>query len=561
MIKNIKTQLVLFFRFLKLLLPYRAKWFAILALSTTGAMLGLINPYLSKLVIDKGIVSKDLKAFVFFVFLGVLVFILSSATDGIRQFLDRHIGYKVNFNLNKKVFKHLQNLSCSYFTGKSSGEHIYRINYDIDRVSEFITAAPPQAVSIFPSLVATLCIVCYINWKMALLSLILTPFLYLPILYFAKIMRKVWKDLIEHYEDIFKNLQEIFSHIQLIKAFGKESSSVNRYLKALIANIRIRRKNIKLEIFSSFSSNTVNRILLGTITFYGGYQVIKGEMTLGSLIAIMAYLGQLMGLQHSFANFFRTIALGLVSCQRVADILDTKQTVRESSHAKDARFSKGEIVFENVSFGYDIKRPVIKNLNLTIKGQSHIAFSGASGCGKTTVLNLILRLYDPWQGEILIDSYRIKELKFCSLKEQIGVALQEPFLLNDSIENNIRYAKEDASKEELIRIARICGVDDLAQNLPKGYETIIGENACKISEGQKQRIALARALIKRPKILIIDESFSSIDSQSEEQIMRNIKEHYKNMTMIVISHRPSTIDMADLVYSFSQEYGIIISKR
>jgi len=554
--KKIKTQTKLFFRFLKLLLPYRRRWLAILFLSIAGAVLGLVIPYLSKLVIDKGIVSEDLRAFTIFVSLGVGVFILSGIIGGLRQFLDKYIGYKVNFDLNKKVFKRLQDLPFSYFTNKSSGEHLYRVNYDIDRVTDFITTTLPEALAIFPKLFFTLAVVFYLNWKMAALSLILTPFLYLPIYYFTRKMRKVWKSLIEHYEGIFKNLQETFSHIQLIKAFGKEASSVRKYLKMLIANIRIRRKNIKLEIFSRFASSATNRMLLGVITFYGGYQVIKGQMSLGSLVAIMVYLGQLMGLQHSFAHFFRTIALGLVSCQRVAEILDEKRMAKEAGPVKEVRFHKGEIAFDSVSFGYYLDKPILDKISFVIEGGSHIALVGPSGCGKTTLLNLVLRLYDPWNGSVIIDGHKIKEMSLCSLKGQIGVALQEPFLLNDTIENNIRYAKKDVSKEELMWVSRLCGVDEFAQRMAKEYETIIGENACKISEEQK--IALARALIKKPKILIIDEAFSSIDCLSEEQIARNIKENFKDTTMIVISHRSSTMDMADSVYFFNQKGDITI---
>jgi len=529
-----------------------------LILSGSGTLLGLINPYLTKLVIDRAIGNKDLRIFIILVLIGGGVFILIGLLNGLRQFLDRYIKAKVSFDLNKKVFKHLEGVSFSYFQNKSTGEYLYKIGYDTERVTDFITTAPPQAVAIFPKLILVLAIVFYLNWKMALFSLALAPFLYLPTYYFTRRMRKVWKALIENSENIFKSLQEVFSHMQLVKVFGKETQNIRHYLKLLIANIRIRMKNIKLEIFSGFASSAVNRIIIGLITFYGGYQVIKGQMSLGSLAAIMVYLTQLIGLQGQFAYFFQTSALGLVSCRRLAEVLDEKARVVETKGAKDVEFQKGQVAFRDVSFGYRAAEPLLRKITFDMEGGSHIALGGPSGCGKTTILNLILRLYDPWSGDIIIDGYRIKDLSFISLKRQIGMALQEPFLLNDTIRRNIAYGVDGVDDEEIIKMAGLCGVDGFVRNLPKGYETIIGENACKISEGQKQKIAIARALIKKPKILILDEAFSSMDSESEEKIMANIKKAQRDVTLIVVSHRLSTILNADLVYFLNSSAGLCI---
>jgi len=555
-----KTQFKLFLTFLTFLLPHRKRWLMVLILSGLGALLGLVNPYLAKLVIDKGIINKDLKAFAIFVSIGAGVFILDGAVNGLKQFLNKYIRQKVNFNLNKKVFKHLGGLSFDYFQNKSTGEHLYKISYDVERVTDFISIAPPQAIAIFPQLLLTLGVIFYLNWRIALFSLVFAPFLYLPVYYFTRRMRKVWQALFEHSQGIFKSLQEVLSHIQLIKVFGKESSSVNDYLKMLIANIRIRIKNIRLEMFSGFASSAATRIILGLVTFYGGYQVIKGEMSIGALIAITVYLKQLMSLQENFAQFFQTVALGLISCQRVAEVLNEEATVVQARYAQEARFQKGQIVFQDVSFGYRVGEPVFEKFNFAIEGQSHIALVGPSGCGKTTLLNLVLRLYDPWSGNILIDGQRIDELSFVSFKQQIGMVLQEPTLLNDTIRRNIAFAVDTADDKEVIEVARLCGADEFIRRLPLGYQTVIGENACKISEGQKQKIALARALIKQPKILILDEAMNAMDSESEEAIMANIKKTQKGVTLIVVSHRLSTVLNADLVYFLAKPNGLIIAE-
>jgi len=393
---------------------------------------------------------------------------------------------------------------------------------------------------------------------MAVLAFFLTPFLYLPSYYFINKRRKVWERLIRNSQGIFKSIHELFSHISLIKVFNKENVEAKRYLRQLMANIRIELSSVRLDIFGAFAANAGSKIIIGLISFYGGYMVIKGEMSLGSLTAILVYLGQLVAMQNSFIGFFQTAVLGLISCQRVAAILDEESIVLENKGVRSIVFNQGEIQFKNVSFGYVPGKPILKDLSFSIEGNKHIGFFAPSGAGKTTLLNLIVRLYDPWQGEILIDGVSIRDLTMKSLKEQIGMALQKPFLFNDTVANNIVYGKKDASKAEIYEAARCSLADDFIKNLTDGYETVIGENACKISEGQKQRIAIARAIIKRPRILILDEAMSSVDSASEEKILLNIKQHLGEMSLITVSHRSSMLMTVNKVYFLKRPDQVII---
>ncbi|HLD82327.1 MAG TPA: ABC transporter ATP-binding protein [Candidatus Omnitrophota bacterium] len=423
-----RTRFKLFFRFLRFLYPYRKQWLAILALSTLAGLLDLVNPYLSKLVIDRAIANKDLRLFTILALAGGSVFIITALFDALRQFLSRYIKVKVGFDLNKKAYKKLQNFPLSYFKDKSTGEHLYKLSYDVDRVKDFITDIPPQGLSLFPRLLFALTIVFHLNWQMALFSLILTPFLYLPYYYFTRRMRKIWSTLIESYQDIFKNLDEVFSHMYLVKAFGKENASIHKHLKKLIANIRLGMKNIGLEIASSLVSGVLSKIIIGLITFYGIYQVINGQMSLGTFTAIMVYLAQLMGLQGQFGYFFQAIGLGMVSCERLAMVLDDNRRIIETKEASRTPFQNPQVSFKKVSFGYRPQEFILRDISFNIGAGRHIALVGPSGCGKSTILNLSLKLYEPWEGEIIVNG-------------DIGIALQEPFLWNDSIENNIRYVK------------------------------------------------------------------------------------------------------------------------
>lgn len=559
MAKFNKVQFALFLNFLKLLLPYRKKQIVVLSLSGISMLLGLVNPYLSKLVVDKAILAKQLNTFIILGIIGTAVFIINGLLNALGSFLERGIRLRVNFDLNKKVFSHLQGLSWKFFQGKSTGEHIYSLNYDIDRVVDFIISIPKEIVNTFARLIFILVIIFYLDWQMAIFSLILAPVMYLPIYYFTRRMRKVLEEFMANSQNIFKRLGEVFSHMYLVKASGKEKTEIRAYLKNIITNIRIGLKNAKLEIINSFVCGSFEKFIIGLITLFGGFQVIRGRLTPGTLAAIMLYISQLIGLQNSIAFFSQRLSFGLISCKRLDEIFKQQSEVRDTPFAKRAIFVNPRVEFKKLSFGYDPNEHILKNLEFNID-KGLIALAGPSGCGKTTILNLILRLYEPWHGEVFIDGHNLKDLKVSSLREQIAVALQEPFLWNDTVENNLRYLKPDASKEEIVEIARLIGIDDFISSFPAGYSSVIGENACKISEGQKQKIAIARALLKKPKILILDEAMSSMDSASEEKIITQIRNMPQIHTTIVVSHRLSTVMACDLACFLKDPATTVIGK-
>lgn len=555
----INNKYSIFSKFLKYLLPYRFKWIGVIFLSVFGMLVTLVNPYLTKIVVDDVIIKKDLKTFFILALIGGSIFLITGILDGLKRYIGRDISLRVKLDLNRDVFEKINGLHFKWFQDKSAGEHVYKISYDVDRVENLITTVPPEAVSLFPKLVFVIFIIFYLNWKMALFSLCFVPVLYLQPYYFIKKREKLWKIFIKNSEGIFKALHEMFSRVYFIKAFGKEDSFLAKYLRRLKENFKVELDNTKIDAFSSCAASTMNKIVMGFIAFFGGYLVIKGKMTLGSLAAIMVYLGQLVGMQESFIGFFQRVTLGLVSCERINEILNKKSEIAEKKDAKEFIFNKGSIVFDRVSFGYSEGRHILKDMSFRIEGR-HISIVASSGAGKTTLLNLIARLYDAWEGKISIDGMDIKDLKLKSLKGQIGMALQESFLFDDTAANNILYGKEDASEAEIIEASKLTLSHDFIKGLPDGYDSVIGENACKISEGQKQKIAIARALIKKPKILILDEAMSSMDSLSEEAILFNIKESFKDMTLITVSHRLSTVLKADLAYFLKGPNDMVIGE-
>jgi len=535
-------------RFNKYLYKYWKLEATVILLGLVTMPLSLLNPYLTKLVIDNAYTNKDLRLFFILAFIGGGIFVFNGIINSLNGYLSQRINRGVHFDLTKDLFRHIQSLSMIFFNNKSTGEHVYMISSDVSSVSYFVCNTIPEIITLFPRILFIFVIVFYLNWKLALFATLLVPITYIHPYLFGKWLREMTRRMIEKTEGIFIGLHEVLSHMHLVKALGKEDYEIRRFQETLSKEIDFDLKNARLSNISSLSSSILNRVISGIIALYGGYQVIKGTMTLGSLSAIMIYLTQLMGLISLIGSFYETSTINSISRQRLAEILDTKPEIQDIEGAVDYRILQGSIEFREVWFGYKKDEFILKGINFSIKPASKIALVGPSGCGKTTLLALILRLYEPKEGAILIDGFDIKEMKLKSLKSQIGIALQEPFLWNDTIANNILYGTEDAGREEMIEAARLAEAHNFIMNLPKQYDSIIGEMACKISEGQKQRIAIARAIIKRPKILMLDETMSSLDSETEDKITDNIRNEFKDSTVIVVSHRFSTVKKMDLVY-------------
>lgn len=542
-------------RFNKYLYKYWKIQAAVIFLGLVTVPLSLLNPYLTKLIIDKAYGNKDLKLFLILAIIGGSIFVFIGLINSLNNYLSRRIKCRVNFNMMKDMFRHLQALPIRFFKDKSTGEHVYKISNDVSSVTDFVCDTIPQMVTLFPRFLFILVIVFYLNWKLALLATLLAPITYINPYFFRKYLREITHRVVEKFEGIFKGLHEVFTNIHLVKALGKEDYEIRRFEKKLTERIDFEFKNARLLSISSFSSSVLNKVIGGVIALYGGYQVIKGTMTLGSLTAVMIYIGQMMGLTKSMGNFYQTITVNSVSRQRLAEVLDIEPTIKDKKNVVDYRISRGGIEFKNIYFGYKSSPYaagsgfILKGINFSIEPFSKIALVGPSGCGKTTLLTLLLRLYEPKEGSILIDELDIRDMKLKSLKAQMGIALQEPFLWNDTVANNILYgAKSTAGKEDLIKAAEIAEAHDFILNLPKQYDSIIGEGAGKISEGEKQRIAIARAIIGRPKILMLDEAMSSLDSETEDKIVDNIRREFRNSTIVIVSHRLSTVKKMDLVY-------------
>lgn len=543
-------------RFNRYLYRYWKLQTIVILLGLTVVPLSLINPYLTKLLIDKAYGNKDLKLFFILAIIGGTIFIFSGLINFLSRYLSQRIKYRVHFDITRGIFRHLQDLHISFFNERSTGEHLYKISSDISSVSDFVCDTIPQIIKLFPRFLFILIIVFYLNWKLALLALLLVPITYIQPYFFSKWLSKITSKMIEKSQDVFERLHEVFSHIYLIKILGKKKYEIKRFEENLTKRMDSELRNAKLLGISGFSATVLNRVIGGIIALYGGYQVIKGTMTLGSLTAVMIYLTQLMEIMKLIGSFYENIAIDSVSCRRLAEIQDIKPKIKDSEDAIDYPILQGRIEFKDVSFGYKKDESILKDINFSIEPTSRIAIVGPSGCGKTTLLSLILRLYEQEKGSIFIDGVDTRKMRLESLKSQIGIAPQRPLLWNDTIANNILYGAEQAASEDMFKAAQLAEAHDFIMSFPNKYDSVIGEMACKISEGQKQRIAVARALIKKAKIIILDEAMSSLDSETEDKVIDNIQSEYKGSTLVIVSHRLSTIRRMDQVYFIQDGFAV-----
>lgn len=555
---DIKQSLKLFSRFNKYLLRYWKFELITLILGNFAIVLSLVNPYIGKNILDKGILAKDIRAFVIYTLLGVGVYVLGLVMNNIHRYFKNYIIRRIRIDLAKDIFKRFNRYSLRLFQDRSSGSNLFRVGNDTTAAINIINDTLPNIITCIFKLILITAIIIFINWKILILVIVYQLLVLLQINLFIKRIERFFILNLEKSEDIFAILNQFFRHIYIIKVFGTMAGEIKRLFHFFIAKVRIDIKNTRLMIVVDTLNSISNKLFFGVIGFYGSILVIRGQLTLGSLGAIMAYIAQATGAYSALLNLGKQIVLNRISLQRVSELMDAPIEIKEKYNAKNIILNRGQIEFRNVNFGYKKDKYILNNMSFVIQPCAHVAIAGNSGCGKTTILNLILRLYDVNKGAILLDDYDIKDIKFKSIYTQIGIATQEPFLWDYSIRDNIAYTKNHATLVEIIRASKIAQIYEFVESLPNSFDTLIGEDACRISQGQKQRIAIARAVIKQPKILILDEAMSSLDSDTEDNIIDNIRNEFPNSTVIIVSHRISTIKRMDLVYFFENESNMNI---
>lgn len=511
-----------------------------------------IAPYIhraAEYVAANWMTGSDSRVVIAYVLAGafLLLFVLGQTTGIARGFIMAHLGQSLIFDMRSQVYSHLQKLSLKYFEDRQTGDVMSRVVNDVNSLERVI-------VDPVLGLITDLCTLGWIlyfcltwDWVLTLIALSAGPLLILLTYFFGGLLRKNFRALRTVIGELNGLLQDNLSGIRVIKGFAREDYELGRFNDKSRATYKL---NVKLAyLFTSFRPliEFLNQIGTVVVLCYGTIKVFRGDLSPGIFVTFFWYLPRLYGPITGLTRFYNHIQQALASSERVFEVLDTEPDVKESPNAIELPDIQGDVEFRNVYFSYDNEADVLTDINIQSEAGQMIAFVGPSGAGKTTLTNLIPRFYDPIKGAVFIDGNNLRDVKSESLRKQMGTVLQEPFLFNDTIKNNIAYGKLGATDEEIVEAAKAANAHEFIMEFPSKYDTLVGERGVKLSGGQKQRISIARAILADPRILILDEATSSVDSETEILIQRAIDNLVQNRTTFVIAHRLSTIQHADLI--------------
>ncbi len=526
-----------------------------LLVSLTAAFL----PYLSKPMIDIGYGDKNIKMVLIIAALATAAFILNAVLKSTFQFLSSRLQQKLLFEFDQAYIQKLYFLPVSYFTTTSTGEQLYRLNSNASALSGLIASKFPKLLTVASKTLFYLMLAFAINFKLALLLVLFLPLFIWRSAYFRRKGLAEYKRSVYLSQGVSKKMQDVLSKIYLMKALGAEEHERRNYADLLRRKVQLNLKIASLRVLNTLTSTFLSRAALTILGLVGMLLVIKEVMTLGSLTAFIAYCGLFLSATMSLTNSIENISKDSVHVSRYFEIMDMDAGAKEKAGAKYIYPFKGKIEFQDVSFGYDKDKLILENFNMQIQPGSWVLIKGTSGCGKTTLLKLILRFYDPKKGKVLIDDIDIQDIKVRSLRDNIAIAIQDVMLLNESVRDNITYGLSNKTLEDIRDVARAACIDSFIQTLPDGYDTMVGENGACLSKGQKQRICLARALIRNPKILILDEALSSVDIATEKSIYENLKLNRKGFTTIVVAQKSSFTEYSDVVYKVDSLFSDRVS--
>lgn len=456
------------------------------------------------------------------------------------------LGAQISMSLRKKLYHKIQILSLSFINNRRPGELMNRVAHDTAQIRRFMEEVFGDMLSTLVTMIASLVMMFLISPRMTLLSLVFVVAVVVVTRAFWHHIRTIFHRQWLKFDELASSLQDIIAGMRIVKSFGQEERESARFTQKTKEFSAIQKKN---ETFWAVFYPILT-FLLGVGTYiaiyFGGIRVLDGELTVGELVQFVTYSGYLFGPLSWMTHLPRQVMQMMTSLNRIYDVLDEEPMLADKADAKVFPI-KGEFVFENVSFGYQTYEPVLENISFSVKPGEMIGLVGASGTGKSTLINLIMRLYDVDQGRILLDGCDLRDIRTESLHAQIGVVLQETFLFSGSILANIRFAKQDATVEEVVRAARAANAHDFICKTPDGYNTYVGEHGYNLSGGERQRIAIARAILNDPRILILDEATSALDTESEFLIRQALDRLVKGRTTFAIAHRLSTLKNADRI--------------
>ncbi len=535
-------------RLLSYLRPY---WLRMVLAAVTlffASLMGLVFPLviqrLLDVVLDDGGGTTRLDQLTAFL---IVVFGVQSALRFFEGYNLSYVGERIVLDLRQKLFDKLTELSLNFHTERRVGELVNRITEDTTKLQNVLTNSINTALSQSVSLIGALAIMVVLNWRLMSFIVVIVPIIIAIAVVFGLRLQNLSRRRTDANADSTVVAEESLSGIRVVKSFVREDYEKQRYAGRLSAAFKITMQVILLRSVFGPVMAFIGFGSLAGFLWFGGREVIEGRLSGGEFAAFMIYGFTVAGSIGSFVGLYSEFQEAIGSTKRIFEIMDTPPAIDDQPNAKILPSVTGRITFENVSFAYDSRSPVLQEINLEVQSGEVLALVGPSGAGKTTLFNLIPRFYDPIEGSIKVDGVDLREIVNKSLRSHIGIVPQDTQIFGGSIRENILYGKLDATEAELIAAAKAANAHDFIMEYPDQYETVVGERGIKLSGGQRQRVAIARAILKNPSILLLDEATSSLDSESEGLVQEALERLMQNRTTIIIAHRLSTIKAADRI--------------
>jgi ATP-binding cassette, subfamily B, bacterial len=558
--------------------PYCWRLAALFSLGLLGTPLALLTPVPVKIAVDSVIGSRPLPPLLEpllpsavkgsqggLLILAALLVVALALLSQLREFgtsvLSAYTSEQMLLGFRAKLFGHVQRISLSYHDSRGTADSIYRIQYDATALQNILISGVVPFVSSAITLISMIYVTAYINGKFALIGLAVSPFLLLVSRYYRRELRGVSRSVKKLESSALSVVHEVLGSVRVVRAFGQEDREQQRFLQKSNEGMRARIHQTFIEGGYGITVALLTAGGMAAVLYIGVLDVRSGKLTLGNLLLVMSYLGQLYSPLRTVGKKMATMQSHLVSAERAFALLDEAPQVEERANASHLRRASGSIAFNQVSFSYDGgHEPVLQDISFEIRPGECVGIIGATGAGKTTLVSLLTRFFDPTSGEILLDGVDLRDYKLADLRNQFAIVLQEPILFSSSIAENIAYARPHADRSEIVAAAKAANAHDFILNLPRGYDTLVGERGMRLSGGERQRISIARAFLKNSPILILDEPTSSIDVRTEADLLEAMERLTRGRTTCIITHRSSALKFCNTVLRVDQRRVVPVNR-
>ncbi len=515
-------------------------------------LLQVLAPYYQGVAIDRGIIAGNIEQLIRAILIMGALFFLSGLISLVQNVLMIEISQHVVKNMRNKLFDKLQTLSLRYFDRNPYGELMSRVSNDIDLISQTLSTSLTQLISSVISIAGVTVMMMLLNTRMALIALVTIPLIIVITRHIAKYTRKGYKDQQSFLGELNGQIEESVSALPTVKLFGTEEDNLRQFSET---NRKLKKAAVRANIYGGIMGPTMNlmrNLNFIIVAFAGGYLAFNGQMSIGLIAVFLQYTRQFSRPLNQIAQLYNQLQSALAGAERVFTVMDEEPEIRNPPDPLPVESLSGKIEFRNVDFAYVEDQRVLKNLSFSVQKGMNIAIVGETGAGKTTIVNLLTRFYDINAGSIILDGHDIKKLKVENLRKNLGFVLQDTFLFSDTVRENIRYGKPEATDEQVTAAAEMANAHHFIHRLPEGYDTVLSEEGNNLSEGQKQLLAIARVILSDPSILILDEATSSVDSRTEAHIQQALMKLTEGRTSFIIAHRLNTIRNADRILVLDQ---------